>query len=324
MNTTSDATQSGCYLMLFTKDPIVMALNVIKFVALLLYLVWIIISFKVKEFHSRHMILLYNLNAVGIFYLAYGLTFTFYSSCFVPTQAICLIQAILNFFTAYNNGYAIAAVAVHRMVFVYFVDIQRFLTIPVLMTIVFSLWILPLCFTSVHLLVFKYVYFTGFASKSGLCLIRIPNQTHFLAFFGVFGFIIPNALIICGYILSYIKLKSRARASNSTKMVQSRRLTIQIVLHVIMYEIDLASSLFLFNIAPQGQLPVFANILPIFRIFKWFNNFSPLCMMYFHPVMIQKFKELFNKNESRVKNNSTQLSELSRKPNIDRSISKNI
>lgn len=291
MNNTTNASES-CYLALFSTDPLIMSLNIIKFVIFFLYIIWIIISLKIKEFHSKQMFFLYNLNFVGIFYLIYGLSITFYFTCYTPSKEMCFIQAIINMHIMYLNGYSIAALALHRLFCLYFVNLKSILTIRVMIISALILWNIPTVFAMVHLFVFKFVIYTGIYTQSGLCLFIIGDQPYVQYFFVIFGILVPNMIIITAYALAYFKIKSQAVLLQTRNDLHPPRLTLQIIIHVIMFEIDLVSSFLFLNLTATAQ-PF--SFLPVFRILKWLIHFSPLAMMYFHPALIKKYKAFFVK-----------------------------
>lgn len=286
-----------CFLMLFSDDSQLIAFTAIRFIVLSLYLVWIVISIFVKELRNKHMILLFNLIAVGIFYDSYGITFSFYSSCFKATEQICLVQAIVNLFVAYNNGYAFSALALHRMLIAYVPNINNYLKKRYLFLIILTLWILPVLFTVLHVFVKKYTVFTGLTTPLGLCLNIIVNPNLHLIFFIIFGIFIPNALIIGGFILSYRILKLRTSRVSTQRSAQSLRITIQIAIHVILFELDLFSNLFLFILAPKGIIQHSMKLFQLFFLVKGLSHFNSLGMLYFHPVMILKYKQFFSKRQ---------------------------
>jgi hypothetical protein len=301
MNTSANITENAseeCHLLLFSTEVHIAIFNVMRIIFLLLYVGFMVFLIKVKNLQNRHMVLLFNMVAVGVFYLIYSVTFIFYSSCYNPSQIVCFFQAIINVFVAYDTGYAISAVALHRLIFAYFIHVVNYLTKRVMLFIIVILWLIPLFLTLIHIFVIEYMSYTGLVSPFGICLNKITNPMYHLIFFAIFGFLIPNLLIIGGFATSYHRLKIQAKRTRANKDAQPIRVTIQIVVHVLLYELDLISSMLLFLMAPDGVLENFIQFIPLLLAVKGLNHFNALAMMYFHPIMLETYKKYFRENLS--------------------------
>ena len=78
------------------------------------------------------------------------------------------------------------------------------------------------------------------------------------------------------------------------------RITIQLVVYIIMFELHCAANLVIFyqTVLMRPFAPDY--IIMLMRVFKWFHHFSPLALLYFHPLMLRKFRGLVSSNQSSV------------------------
>lgn len=283
--------------LLSIKDKLQIFLTVITFIIAFLYIIFMLLFITIKKLHKRQMFLLINLNCVGILYITFCISFYLYTNCFVPTRISCFIQAFMNCYTTYNIGYAIAALALYKLIITHFHNINQYLRKRVMLLIVVILWVIPCAFPLVHIYGFNYIYYTTFYTEQGICLPLVGNQLPHLVFFGVFNALIPNIIIISGFLCAFSALRKRAALSNSNRDSQSKRVKLQLFFYVAFYELDLLSCIVIFCAAPQSLLESWMPYVPIFLIIRQFNHFNSLAMMYFHPAVTKYFKNLFKQEK---------------------------
>lgn len=91
------------------------SINIIRFTMTIFYLMWLISLILFKDFRNRKMIYLHNLNLIGLFNCAVGISFLFFTTCTVLDVQTCTAQSYLVFLSSTLSGYGIAALAIYRL-----------------------------------------------------------------------------------------------------------------------------------------------------------------------------------------------------------------
>ena len=278
-----------CTILLFSTDPYVIPLNVIKTVVFILYFAWIIFAIKEKEFHNKNMAYLYNLNIVGILFTLYGFMHFFSSPC-VPESSKCFFQANMVTFINYLPCFSLIGLAYHRLACFYIMNLKlswRF----IILTIGF-IWIFSLTFLCIQLYGFSTQFYYLVAVYS--CVID-SSKSIYGFYFALFGlFLLPNALIIFAIVVTMKKVRSLS--SNLGKQKTQRhpiRLTIQFIAYLMFFELNQIVTLIIFYQSGYFVQFVSDETIKLLRIFKWFHHFSPLGLLYTHPVLIKKYERLW-------------------------------
>lgn len=284
-------TALNCISGIFTTDFYSIVLNTIRITVTLLYLTWAILLLIEKELRRKEMIFLNNLNAIGTLYCIIGLYYLFYSSCSTMSDFECTMQAFsTGYFTLLPN-YGLMSLVFYRLYCGTIPHLKQQLKAYRIFICLAIVWLLPAVIFSLPLLFglqLKSTYFSIYH----LC---IPQRTK-----NVFSFIysvttvllVPNLSVASVYLYLYMKSKTRVSPVNTKKRFP--RVTIQVIIYILIFEINCTTLFYSYYQAMNG-VPLAPEFLQFMRIYQWFNNFSPLGLFYLHEAMLNKYKRLLNK-----------------------------
>lgn len=266
----------------YKNDAINISVTIIRTTALMLYLIWIIFGIKFKELHKRDMIFLYNLNLSGMLYGFLGSTNLLKKTCWVPTQIQCILTTLHVTFNSYLPGYCLSALFLYRLACVCYVNIRSELKWSRIILLLSITWLIPLILSVIHTFAFgsNFVY-----SKELATCIVIDKEYKQLIIFIIFGFIVPNLLIISSYTSVYFKL------TKIRKNPEPLRITIQLILMIIFFEIYCITSLIAILQVDQTYKIIPKKWFNIIRVIRWIYYFCPLSLLYTHSVIIKKARE---------------------------------
>jgi hypothetical protein len=261
-------------------------IDLFRLIMLLFYIIWIIIAIKIKAFHKRQMIFVHNLVVVCTFSCVTALWPRLWSTCYIPSQTICILVQWTILYGSYNS-YAIGGLILHRLAcIIYHQKVINIKFAPLLLYVLLT-WLIPALLSVLHILlhngdIFYHRYY-------GTCFINTYNRYESFWFFLIFGNIIPITIMVIAYTYAYYKL-NLIKISNRRK--EPLRVTLQIVVLIAFYIFDCIGSLF-------GYYPCFVeNSRPIIvywlRIIKLLHHICYLNFTYFHPILMKKYRKFFN------------------------------
>lgn len=288
MNNSANISSDCRTLMLNSADFYDQLLNVLRVTILTLYLIWIVIVLRIKELRKRNMVFLYNLDATGLAYSIYGVSNMFTFICTEPPPHVCFIQVFGNIMIGYMPSYSMSAVALHRVASVYLRNLNRQMTKNTIIVALSLVWLLPITYTLLHIYCFDMrIYYIKEYSQCGMDF--TPSIVSII-FYSTVGIFIPNVVIFSAYVLVYVKIKYSKAVSNSRQNLQPMRLTLQLIIYIIMYELNNISILIQLCQVSYFKPIVSVEVLQLIRIFKWLHHFSCLGLLYLHPVLLKKYK----------------------------------
>lgn len=105
---------------------------------------------------------------------------------------------------------------------------------------------------------------------------------------------ISNLIVLIAYFWVLIKLRLQRKKLNSSRNLTPPRITIQLVIYVITYEIGVIASFIQYTQIAFSKPFVSDQVMQWTRILRWAQHFCPIGLVYFHPIMLQKYKCFFN------------------------------
>lgn len=297
MNTTGNTTVK-CIYYLYSTDPFDIALNVFRILIPSLYILWLLFAFCFKEMRNRQMAFLINLNAVGLMYSSTGIVFFFHDTCSIPTVQVCIAMSAIALFIYYYSGYAISALAMHRMLCCYLINIKTQLKCGAITIALMITWLLPLSLACIHQFGFKSI--TYYSKKEVLCLYDPQGDVSSIIFLSIFSALVPNILILTSYIMLVLKLRQmsmKLKSSNRTSLtsLEPPRITIQLIIYIISFEFNCITNIIdVYRYTLVDQITS-REASRWFRIFRWVQHICPLGLLYFHPVLIRKYKSFYRR-----------------------------
>jgi hypothetical protein len=282
-----------CISYFYSNIPEDIFLNIFRIGIFVLYLIWIIIAFKFKELRNRQMVFLLNLCATGMFYSVNGFTTFFYTPCDILPQSTCYAQTILTVFQGYYTGYSLSALAIHRLVCVVSINASKNLKWRTICVLVSLIWIIPLIFSFIQINGFQSnIYFDVGISN---CVYDASSSRSSFSFFIIFAIILPNLMIFVSLLITFIKLKQKKDSLKlKNKRTESLRIALLLTILIIMYEISCISHALIIYQTSQMIEIVSSNELVFLRLGRWLIHICPLGFLYFHPLLVNKYKKVFN------------------------------
>lgn len=261
-------------------------IDVMRISLLLFYIIWIIIAFKINEFHKRQMIFVYNLVVVGLFHCITALWPRLWSTCYIPSQSVCVLVQWTILYGSYYSGYAIGGLILFRLACILYHQHVAYIKLGPLLILVILTWLIPFILSLIHLFAFDHdIYYHQFY---GSCFINTFNDYESFYFFLAFGNILPILVILIVYFYVYHKLCS---ITSSNRRKEPLRITIQMILLILFYMCGCIASLFAYYPCfLENSKPTVIHWL---RIIKLLHHICPLSFIYFHPIMLKKYKNLF-------------------------------
>jgi len=318
--TTVSAPHQKCIMNLFLTDGYNMTLNILRITLFTLFFGWAFITIMFKEFHKKNMAFLFNLGASSLAYSIWGLTFLFSDNCHIISPLKCYFQVYTNFIVIYSTNYSHCSFALHRLACVCFVNLDKRIKWSFIIVVISFIWIAPIVFTTIFLTLFDIkIYYDKVFSQ---CMINASKSLSFMIIFFTTSFIIPSSIIYIAYIVVMVKVSKAKKASKSSNpnQIQPLRITLQLSVYIILYELSNGSSILISILHIYLQNFISEDLVRGARIAKWFQFYCPLGLVYFHPVMLRKYQNFFrwvygvlicqttiNNNNSASKSESIQL-----------------
>ena len=218
--------------------------------------------------------------------------FLFSPTCDVVPYAGCLAQAFASFYTAHISAYGISALVLYRLACITYMDIKKRLNICWIIISISVIWLLPAVVVVVEILGFEAKIY--YARIIFVCL--MDSSKNFIPFYIdlFFSSVLPNILVLGAYFISIHKIRRIKKTSNAQKPLSPPKITIQLILFIIFFEMNCVSTAIIYYQTVLLQRVFPDELIRIVRLFRWIHHFSPLALLYFHPVMITKFKYLKN------------------------------
>lgn len=292
MNSTlinSSNLSASCMPAFFLSDVYSITLTTIRITVAVFYFIWLILCIKRKELHSKKLAFLHNLNAIGIFYCILSIQLLLASTCDVYTEAMCTFQAFNLIFFSILSGYGLSALAIYRLACICYVDLDKKINRCSLLISISSVWIISIIFTLIQCFAFKSKFYFNNAVNG--CLMD-SSYTIWSFIFSIFmSAFLPNCLVLTAYFWGHYRMNILKMRTNSKKSMSPMRITVQLIIYIVMFEVNCVANLIIFyqTIYMRPIAPDYIIIL--IRILKWFHHFSPLALLYFHPVMLKKYEE---------------------------------
>lgn len=297
MNSTN-TNVTKCIYYFFSTDPFEISLNVLRILMTSLYLLWLLVAFWFKKMRNRQMAFLINLNVVGLMYCAAGMIYFFHDTCSIPSTQKCVQLSAFSLFLYYYSGYSISALAIHRLLCCYLINIKTQLKCNTILTALLFTWLIPITLACIHQYGFKSI--TYYSKKEVLCLFDPQGDISSFIFFAFFSAFVPNVIILTCYIMLIIKLRqirNRLQGSNRSSSALSNleppRITIQLIIYIIAFEFNSIT-----NLIDVYRYTLFSQITSRetsrwFRQLRWIQHVCPLGLLYLHPVLLSKYTNFF-------------------------------
>lgn len=289
-NSTSEKSCSSTF---FFTDPFHVILTVIRFSVGFLYILWIILATRIKEFHSKQMAFLYNLNLTGILYCMVGFSNFFHTNCSSSTKTMCIFIAFYSIYNGLLTGYSISAMALYRLCCVCILNLRKRLRIKHVIISIASIWLLTFIFTLKQFYWFNTtkIYFS---QQYFFCLLDSSASFSSFIFFIFISIVVPNIVIFAAYIYSIYRVKQLKLHLKRSVQLSPPRITFQLLIYIILFEISCISDILLFYQAVLLR-PLFSDeftALNTLRICKWLHHISPLALLYTHPILLKKYRKI--------------------------------
>jgi len=235
------------------------------------------------------MVFIYNLNIIGLFNCVVAFLFLLSPTCDVP-YVNCLIQAFVTIYTTILSSYGISSLVLYRLACICYMDIKKRLTMCWIIICLSLVWLLPAFVVALEIFGFGAKIY--FVSVLFVCL--MDSSKNFIPFYIdiFFNSVLPNFLVLGGYFFSVYKIKRIKESASVQKSLSPPKVTIQLIVYIIFFEMNCVASSIIYyqTILLQRVFP--NEFIQSLRLFRWLNHFSPLALLYFHPVMMKKFKSL--------------------------------
>lgn len=293
MNLTEDkplVNKTNCTLLLFSNDAGDILLNILRFTFFFIYLGWHYFAIKYKEFHKSSIAHLYNVAICSFIKASYGVHLTFLPKCFVPTDSYCYFQMFSSLFIMYISGYSISMLALFRLIIVYKATLSVSMQRKIVIITVFISWLLPIFFLLLCFIIFEPQ--SAYVQTYNLCMAKIKFLTSAILLTIFCVFLLPNLTLIFAYVITLFKIRSLKRKANSNEIAKAPRITLQLVIYIITFQITQVC--YIFDMISVTKKIDFVILVQISKVLKWFQNYCSIGLLYFHPVMIQKYKILGN------------------------------
>ena len=104
-----------CFLILLQPSLTDKILNTLKMTIFIMNFLWCILVVVIKDFRTRQMIFLHNLNLICFANNLVSMSGFFYTNCTLLSDLSCFLQAYANILTSLLSGYGISALAIYRL-----------------------------------------------------------------------------------------------------------------------------------------------------------------------------------------------------------------
>ena len=288
MNASNTSNSTVCVSQSFFSDPFNTFLVMLRILITVLYIGWFLLALKFKDFHTRKMSYIYNLNIIGLFNCIIAVFFLLSDNCAVLSKDVCVFQSFTSIFSANLSGYGLAALALYRLSCFYVTSLKNNISIKWLVVGISLSWILPILFTSIQLFVFDTNFY--FSYLIFVCFMESKSMPSFI-FFTITNTVLPNMVIIIAYI--WWSLRMRRLQSTIRSKGSSPRITIQLIFYIIMFELNCISNIIIFYQTILMRPLVSFQVLQYLRVFRWLHHFSPLALLYFTTALMNRLKKCF-------------------------------
>jgi hypothetical protein len=259
---------------------------------------WLALAIKLKEFHSKKLAFLNNLNAIGLYYCLSNAWLLFLTTCDTHSEAVCSMQALNFIYMANLSGYGLAALALYRLTCVCIVDLATKLNRVNVTLSIALIWLIPFVMSLIQCFAFKAKFY--FAQVVNACAIDSSESVWSFVYFALTNAVLPNLVVLTAYFVGHYKMRALKQRANAKKPVNPPRTTIQLLLYILMFELHCGANLILFYQVVLMRPIVPDHIVGLMRLFKWFHHFSPIALLYLHPLLIKQFRCLVSRNQSSI------------------------
>ena len=300
MNNNTLIGNQQCFSLFLLSDIYNVILNVVRISMAILNVLWFILILRMKEFRSRKMVFLHNLNIIGLVYCINGIANYFYFTCTVLDELHCAIQGYGIWITNTLSNYGIIALAIYRLHFICAIDLNRKLSLKFIVTSLTIIWLLPFIFTFIQLYAFQTRF--SFIKVYFICIMEAKNNYYAYAYFVAINVLLPNLVIIVTYLILTNKPNNKiAPGSSSTgvriarKNIRAQIFKFQVIVYVVCFEINCIANVLIYHHSVL-MVPILSDqALAIVRILKWLHIICPIVMFYSNTLMIKKYKEIFTR-----------------------------
>jgi hypothetical protein len=94
------------------------------------------------------------------------------------------------------------------------------------------------------------------------------------------------------------KRKKLNEILKQNKRVDPPRITLQLIIYVLMFELNCATNIIVFYHSVLMRPIISDEMLQLLKIFRWFHHFSPLALLYLHPVMLKKYRSIKKRKQA--------------------------
>lgn len=269
------------------------SINVTRFTLTALLTIWLIIVILTKEFHSRKMVFMHNLNFIGLCNCATGISFLFYSTCTVLDEVTCAIQSCLVIFASTISGYGIAALAIYRLYLMFSFSINVKLSFKTISISIVLIWGLPIIFTTLQIFAFKTKFY--YLPVYNFCKINAKDDYSAYFFYIIVHITLPNLIIISCYIVLFKTSKNKIGSLHSSSRRLVPKMKIQVIIYILIFECNCIANLFIYHQTIFLHPIVSDEILALLRVVRWLHLLHPLYIFYSHPILIKNYKKLLSK-----------------------------
>lgn len=290
---------TDCTLFLFSSDFLDIILNALRFLFLFLYVFWSYFAIRCKELRKKSMAHLYNVALNAFMRSIYGIHLSFLPKCFEPSKTYCAFQTFFNIFFIYTSSYTICFLAQYRLIIVYFQKLTPKCNKKVITATIALSWILPIFFLMLFYVIFdpQPVYLMNYKQ----CLPKVNLYYPSIMFTLFIAFILPDILLIFAYITTVLKIRSNKRKANSTECTKAPQITFKLVIYILAVHITQASYTFDMVVVSNNQtLTILAQVN---KLVKWIQDYCPIALLYFHPLMTKKYESFGRKILLKLKSN---------------------
>lgn len=291
----NSANEYSCDLIGFvSRDSYELIRFVLRIVILILNVIWLIFALRYKEIRCKEMVFTINFAGVGIYHCVTSIINIYVHSCgYQVNTIICSFFALNTTFIACNSGYAIMALFLNRMACVYYTNFKVWYKWKLVLIVLAFVWLFP--FSSVTITVLAFDSRIYFNEHFGACLFYSINQAFSITLYAFISIVLPNLLILISYLMVNHKLRKLKKSlGNARGRIEPLRITVQLVISILLFEAYLTSNLILSIEISKPLEDLSIDVLKILLIVRWLHHICPLGLLYFHPILLEKYKRVLS------------------------------
>lgn len=285
----STLSNSECKFKILLTDTYSLIMNSLKIILFVLYLTWIVMAIKVKEFHCKNMAFLFNLNIISLCYAAYSVIFLLIPTCLI-SFTYCIIQYAGGFFFPLTPAYSLCALVVYRLACVTYHDLEKKLTKKAIIFTIGLTWFIPaLAAVSTY---FIFDLKSEYIESLKVCASHTKEVAFGYVVVAVIG--VPSIVVSIVYLIAVIKLKFKKKRINSSQSARIPRITIMLLIYIVIFHISNAAAIVQFYENTYNS-KINETVSWISRIMKIFQHFCPISLLYSNPIITKHLKSIFEK-----------------------------